>query len=60
MAQRALALVAQRALALVAQRALALVAQRALGEERRQGEGGLLLEEEVRVSCLLRQPRYQF
>ena len=50
---------AQRALAWVAQRALAWVAQRALGEERRQGEEGLLLEEEVRISCLLRQPRYQ-
>ena len=69
MAQRALAWVAQRALAWVAQRALAWVAQRALaggaagaglGGAAGGGGGGMLrLEEGVRVSCLLRQPRYQ-
>ena len=50
---------AQRALAWVAQRALAWVAQRALEEGGKGVEAGLRLEEEVRVSCLLRQPRYQ-
>ncbi len=59
MAQRALAWVAQRALAWVAQRALAWVAQRALEEGGKRVEAGLRLEEGVRVSCLLRQPRYQ-
>ena len=41
------------------QRALAWVVQRALEEGGKRVEAGLRLEEGVRVSCLLRQPRYQ-
>jgi len=57
--QRALAWVVQRALAWVVQRALAWVVQRALEEGGIREEAGLRLEEVVRVSCLLPQPRYR-
>jgi len=51
--------VAQLVLAWVAQLVLAWVAQLVLEEAGKREEGGLRLEEGVRVSCLLRQPRYQ-
>ena len=43
----------------MAQLVLAWVAQLVLEEAGKREEGGLRLEEGVRVSCLLRQPRYQ-
>ena len=43
----------------MAQLVLAWVAQLVLEEAGKREEEGLRLEEEVRVSCLLRQPRYQ-
>ena len=50
---------AQLVLAWVAQLVLAWVAQLVLEEAGKREEGGLRLEEGVRVSYLLRQPRYQ-
>ena len=51
--------VAQLVLAWVAQLVLAWVAQLVLEEGGKREAEGLRLEEGVRVSCLLRQPRYQ-
>ena len=54
-----LAWVVQRVLAWVVQRVLAWVVQRVLEAGGKREEAGLRLEEGVRVSCLLPQPRYQ-
>ena len=49
----------QQVLAWVVQQVLAWVVQQVPEEAGKPEEGGLRLEEGVRVSCLLRQPRYQ-